>query len=231
MLRKICSEQLERINSLRRKHTEKLAVDYHKLDMTKLIYNLPDTGIPRKIIEEIKNLGYKAIFDSHKTKIYKHFIKNWDDVISEGQSMLFFGTPGNGKTFFASYLAIKLLISQGNKNNFDISVRYKRFFDIVQSFKKTDHMPSELMNTYSAPSLLIIDEINRQSGFTTDINILHNIVDERICMNKPTIIISNGTLDHIKNNIVDTSVFDRIRASGPYPFVNFSGESRREYKL
>lgn len=140
-----------------------------------------------------------------------NYIDNLDFNLSVGAGLLFYGSPGTGKTHIAIGIALKFL-----ENN--LSVMYVRASQIAREIKETwsknsKKKESEIYEKYAAPELLIIDEIGRQFGTDTEKMILFEIINERYEQMKPIIAITN--LDGVNlSEFIGAAALDRLKENG-----------------
>ena len=142
---------------------------------------------------------------------------------TDGSCLIFSGDVGNGKTHLAAAIANKI-IKKGAQPLF-ISVS-KAVRSVKETYSRgSDISERQALDTFVIPELLILDEVGVQFGTDFEKNILFEIINTRYEKMLPTLLISNLSLDAMKNYIGERS-FDRMRENGG-KVVIFDWESYR----
>lgn len=128
-----------------------------------------------------------------------------------GQGLIFCGGVGTGKTHLAIGIGHQVMA-------LGYSALYLVLMDALRAVKETyrkDSVVSEaaVFAKFTAPDLLILDEVGMQFGSSTEQMILFGIMNSRYNQQKPTIIISNLALAPITEYLGDR-VMDRMREGG-----------------
>lgn len=138
-----------------------------------------------------------------------------------GGGLIMTGNPGTGKTHLAIGLGRDL-------SNLGWFVAYQNLTELIRSIRATwkDDTKSEdeIIRRLKAVDLLIIDEVGAQAGSDNERNIVFEIINGRYENVKPTIIISNYSINEVAEFISERSV-DRITQGGAV--LNFTWESQR----
>lgn len=180
-------------------------------------------ALPRRF--ETKTLSSYRVENKGQENALKtamDYVGNLERNLSVGAGLLFYGSPGTGKTHIAIGIALKFL-----ENN--LSVMYVRASQIAREIKETwsknsKKRESEIYEKYSAPELLIIDEIGRQFGTDTEKMILFEIINERYEQMKPIIAVTN--LDGVNlSEFIGVAALDRLKENGRS--VRFDWDSMR----
>ena len=156
-------------------------------------------------------------------------MKSMADAIKSGKrtgNLILIGGVGTGKTMLTSGLVCDLVV-----DGYKPAIR--RVIDIIRKMKNTWRKDSEitedqLIDNLVALDLLIIDEIGVQFGSDTEKMFIFDIIDGRYNKMKPTILISNLTMEGIKKCIGDRCV-DRLREDGG-KVIAFDFDSQRGRK-
>jgi DNA replication protein DnaC len=140
-----------------------------------------------------------------------------------GQSNVFIGKPGTGKTHIGRALGALCVRAK-------MRARIETTAEIIRAIKGTwskDSTSSEegMIDWYAERDFLVIDEVGVQFGSDTERRMLFEIVDIRYQYQRPTLFISNHTLKEVQG-FLGERVFDRLREDGGTVYV-FDGESRR----
>lgn len=153
----------------------------------------------------------------------KNYVKNFNDFKKDGKGLLFHGTVGTGKTFYAASIA-NALIDEGYKV---LMTNFSRMTNELQgTFEKQAYIDD--LNNYT---LLIIDDlgVERTSDYVKEI--VYNIIDSRYSSGLPLIITTNLTMDEIKKpqEIGYSRIYDRILEMC-FP-IEVNGNSRRRQNV
>jgi len=141
-------------------------------------------------------------------------------------NLILIGSVGTGKTMLTSGLVCEL-----TRDGFSPAIR--RVIDIIRKMKNTWRKDSEitednLIRNLVGLDLLIIDEIGVQFGSDTEKMFIFDIIDGRYNKMKPTILISNLTMEGIKECIGERCI-DRLREDGG-KVIAFDFDSQRGRK-
>lgn len=153
------------------------------------------------------------------------YADNFADVKRTGQSLMFIGLPGTGKNHLAAGIALQVMREH--------SVLFTTLLRAVRRVKDTwtskTETETQAIESLVFPSLLILDEVGVQFGSDTEKLILFDVLNERYEKRKPTILLSNLTLDEVRAYLGER-IFDRLREDGGKFFV-FDWQSYRGRKL
>lgn len=158
--------------------------------------------------------GFKA--ETEVQKRVKDFViefcKGIRARISNGDSLIFSGGFGNGKSHLACAIA-KVAMEAGFSCQF---VTLSRLIAEVHESWGAGHRESELeiIKRYAGLDLLIIDEIGAQYGTPAEVKILFDVLGDRYGEMRSTILISNAPL----------VVSKKQAAAGIKPLVSFIGD-------
>lgn len=183
------------------------------------------SGIPERFID--RRLGtFKASTAAQKRALTfaQHYADHFDDCLKSGRSALFIGRVGTGKTHLAVGIGMQLMERDGRAVLFQTVMRAVRRVKDTWSRNSTQS-ESEAIASLVFPDLLILDEVGVQFNSDTERLILFDVLNERYEKRKPTLLLSNFTLDEVKA-CVGERVFDRLREDGG-EFVSFDWESHR----
>ena len=141
-----------------------------------------------------------------------------------GRSALFIGAFGTGKTHLAIGIALEIMQAYGYSALFTTVLRAIRRVKGTWS-RDADESETAAVAAMVYPDLLILDEIGVQFGSEAEKNILMDIINERYEALKPTIMLSNLTIEGVRSYIGER-VFERMRENGGQCIV-FDWESHR----
>lgn len=188
----------------------------------------------RKHIEKLKKEGIcselflKYIFKNDDgrnpeiSKFCKKYVENWLDVLSKNMGILFYGSVGTGKTFFA-YCITNALIEK------EINVIGTNFPSIINKLQSSGfNEREEYMNKLMKCSLLVIDDLGSERNTKFGLEHVYNIIDSRYRSCKPIIITTNLDINDLIycDNVDLKRIYDRILEK-TIP-ISLYGESRRK---
>lgn len=128
-----------------------------------------------------------------------------------GQSLIFVGKPGTGKTHLAVGIGMHLL-RQGRPVLFTTVQRAIRRVRDTWS-RESGETESQAVAALVFPDLLILDEVGVQSGSEFEKNQLFDILNERYETRRPTLLLSNLDVEGVRAYLGDR-IFDRLREDG-----------------
>lgn len=141
-------------------------------------------------------------------RLAKAYVENYS--ANPARSLIFSGTTGTGKT----HLGIAIMKSLLNRG---LECRYTTFGNALSAIKETygpesTRHESDVLNDYIRPDVLVLDEVGIVSLSKADDMLLYKIIDGRYIRKKGTIVISNLSIDELKNFMGDR-VSDRLRSN------------------
>jgi DNA replication protein DnaC len=127
-----------------------------------------------------------------------------------GANVLMIGSPGTGKNMLAAIMAQEII-----KRDFMClhTTAMKLVRRVKESWRDKEESEQEVINSFVAPALLIIDEIGVQFGSSTEQLFLTEIINERYEKRRPTILISNLKLSQL-TEVMGERVIDRFYDDG-----------------
>lgn len=154
----------------------------------------------------------------------RRYADTWPERLAAGTSMAMIGRCGTGKNHLAVGLAKKII------RDHRASVMITDVMQITRAVKSTWHASSErteadVLADFLSPDLLIIDELGAQLGSLSEMAILQELINARYESVLPTIVISNLTLEQLRQGVGDRIV-DRVTDGGRNRLV-FNWESFR----
>ncbi|MBR0576569.1 ATP-binding protein [Proteiniclasticum sp. BAD-10] len=143
------------------------------------------------------------------------YIANFD---RETRNLLFFGSPGTGKTFLSGCIARELL-DKG------VLVVYRTADALIQNLKDVKFNDNtELLELLTQCDLLIIDDLGTE--LTTEFSKveLFNFLNMKLLKKKKMLISTNLTIENLKNKY-DERIYSRL--VGDFALFKFLGEDLR----
>lgn len=150
----------------------------------------------------------------------RKYVERWEEMLAESIGILFYGSVGTGKTFFASCVGNALL----DKMVPVVSTNFPRLLNLLQGSQEKQ----KLLDRLSIYKLLIIDDlgVERDSSFAAEQ--VFNVIDARDSSKLPLIVTTNLTLEELENpvSMQYARIYDRVMALCPVRF-KMTGDSRR----
>ena len=163
--------------------------------------------------------------EKYALKVCKKYADNFEARLEAGGGLVLCGMPGTGKTHLAAAIANQVISENMNTVVFSSVISAMRR---VKSTYSRDSIESEdyAIKSFTSPDLLILDEVGVQFGSDAEKIILFEIINIRYQDMKPTILISNLSIDDLKDYIGDR-VIDRMY-EGKGAVISFDWESYRK---
>lgn len=157
-------------------------------------------------------------------KVCKAYAAKWPDRLKQGGGMVMCGKPGTGKNHLALAIAKHVIAEHQSSALFTTALRVARKFKSSWG-KNAEITEQEVIETYTRPDLLIIDEVGVQFGSDSEKLILFEIINTRYEKMRPTILISNLPKDEL-SAFIGERVIDRMNDGGGCTLA-FTWESYR----
>lgn len=158
--------------------------------------------------------------DAKISNACKRYVERWEEMSADNIGILFHGTVGTGKTFFASCIGNGLL----KKRVSVAATNFPRLLNLLHGAQEKQ----KLLDRLRLYSLLIVDDlgVERDSGFAMEQ--VFNVIDARAVSGLPLIVTTNLTLDELERpaSMQAARIYDRVLELCPVRF-KLTGESRR----
>ncbi|MBR5125815.1 MAG: ATP-binding protein [Oscillospiraceae bacterium] len=156
----------------------------------------------------------------------RRYVELWKQMAGKNMGLLFWGAPGNGKTFAAACIANAFIES---RDPFAPTVIMSTFGSILrQHLARSPQEKEQHMADLLGCGLLILDDLGMERQTEYSREQIFNIVDGRYLAHKPMIITTNLTLTQLKSpeTMAEQRIYDRVlEMCVP---VCFDGESLRQ---
>lgn len=186
---------------------------------------LGDSGIPARFTDrtldkfEAKNEGQKSAY-----AFAIEYSEKFGQVLKTGRSAIFCGKPGTGKTHLSVGIGLSVMKRGGIVLFTTVQRMMRRIKDAWR--KDSEESESDVINLFSSPDLLIIDEIGVQFGSDFERNAMFDILNDRYENRLPTLLLSNLSPTEVKE-FLGERVFDRLREDGgacvPFNWDSYRG--------
>lgn len=145
-------------------------------------------------------------------KVCMAYAARWPERLKQGGGLVMCGKPGTGKNHLAFAIARHVISEYQSSARFTSAIRIARNFKSTWN-KSADKSEAQVIEGYSSPDLLIIDEIGVQFGSEAEKMILFEVINNRYEDMKPTILISNLPKDEL-SAFIGERVIDRMNDGG-----------------
>lgn len=152
------------------------------------------------------------------------FVDTWPERRKAGSGLLMLGNTGNGKTHLGAAI-IRAVTKQG------ASARYTTVGDMLRAVRATYGKDSELregdaLERFVWPDLLVLDEVGVERDSEHVKSTLFHVINKRYERLRPTVVISNLTVEAFRDAVGDR-VVDRLKDGGG-KFIPFDWSSHRK---
>lgn len=140
-------------------------------------------------------------------EVCKNYFKNFNSNYNENIGMFLNGGVGIGKTYAVSCLANELMNNGVGVICTSINALLRRFKDNYSN----GISERTVLNDISSVNLLILDDLGTEQNTEWFNSIFYEIIDTRYRSNKPLIITSNLSIDHIESRYhkrVNSRIFE-----------------------
>lgn len=158
---------------------------------------------------------YHATFESDNGQVpqmeqVRQYVAHWNEMRQENVGLLFWGPPGNGKTFAAACIANGLI---KHESTFPPTIRMTTFGTILNKLPALSPADKEYyLNDLKRCDLLILDDfgMERQTDYAREQ--VFGIIDGRYLAQKPLIVTTNLSLNEMKstNELAAKRIYDRV---------------------
>ena len=133
------------------------------------------------------------------------YVEHWETMRSENIGYLLWGNVGTGKSYFAGCIANALMEQE-------IPVCMTNFATILNDLFTGAEGRNEYITRLCAYPLLILDDFGMERGTEYGLEQVYNVVDSRYRSNKPLIVTTNLTLEHLQHpeDTTHARIYDRL---------------------
>ena len=176
---------------------------------------------------------YEARFDSDNGCVSQMeqarlYVANWNEMRKNHLGLMFWGQPGNGKTFAAACIANALIEISGLDSPTVKMTTLGTILNKLPGMSAQDKY--RYLNRFQTCDLLILDDFGMERRSDYARKQVFNIINERYQAQKPLIVTTNLSLNELihPTDMAENRTYSRVREMC-VP-VCFDGESLRQAK-
>lgn len=154
--------------------------------------------------------------DQRVLRICRNYVEHFDEMLAHNVGLLFYGSPGTGKTFAASCIANALMERR-------VTVLVTSIVRLTANMFGDDL--NELLHRMNTARLLVLDDFGAERNTDFKAEQIFAVIDARYAAKKPMIITTNLTDFKTETDVRRRRVYDRIfEVCTP---IKMDGESKR----
>jgi len=157
--------------------------------------------------------------DNAISKTCRKYVERWEEMRKDNMGILFYGSKGTGKTFYASCIYNELL-----KNR--ILAGFTSTVNLMNVLSKWDK--TDVFECIEKVRLLVLDDLGAERDTSYGAELMYSVIDARYKTGLPTIITTNLDLGEMKaeTDIWRSRIYDRVIEMCPIA-IPMAGESKR----
>lgn len=152
------------------------------------------------------------------------YVDQFEENYRAGRSLILSGNIGTGKTHLASGIVQQVIRKFGAVAHIVSAAEIIRIAKGAM-VRGAEYTERDVINELAGLDLLVIDEIGAQKGSEYELGLLHEVIDRRYQLVRPTVVVSNLPASTLGQFIGDRAL-DRLRQNGGQA-VGFSWSSMR----
>jgi DNA replication protein DnaC len=151
----------------------------------------------------------------------KRYVEQWEEMRADNIGLLFYGSVGRGKSFYASCIANALL----EKMVPVAATDFQRLLNLLQNAKDRQ----KLIDRLRIYKLLVIDDLGAERDSAYAAEQVYSIINSRSRSEQPIIVTTNLTWEELENpsSMQYKRIYDRVLEMCPVR-IKMVGESRRK---
>lgn len=151
----------------------------------------------------------------------RRYVERWEEMRAENVGILFHGTVGTGKSFYASCIGNGLL----EKRVPVAATNFPRLLNLLQGTQERQ----KLLDRLAIYKLLILDDLGVERDSPYAAEQIFNVIDARASSRLPVIVTTNLTLEELEHpsSMQYARIYDRVLEMCPVR-LKLIGTSRRK---
>ncbi len=157
--------------------------------------------------------------DTPIARTCRSYVDDWDEMKRGNYGILFFGSKGTGKSFYASCIINALR----DQKVIACMTSTANLMSVLSAWDK-----SETMDAISRVPILVLDDLGAERDTSYSAELLYNVINTRYASQKPTIVTTNIDLADMQSeeDLWRARIYDRVIEMCPIT-IRMQGESRR----
>ena len=154
------------------------------------------------------------------SKTCRRYVEQWDEMKRNNMGILFFGSRGTGKSFYASCIVNAMIERK-------VRAVMTTTANLMQILSATWDK-SETLNAVNRVPLLALDDLGAERDTSYSAELMYNVINTRYNAKLPTIVTTNLDFGDMKaeEDIWRGRIYDRVIEMCPIA-IPMTGESRR----
>lgn len=154
------------------------------------------------------------------SNVCRRYVEKWDEMKKDNMGILFYGSVGTGKSFYACAIVNALI----EKRVPATVTNFPRLLNILQNAGEKQRYIDHLQ----AYHLLVIDDLGVERDTPYAAEIVYSVIDARARSGLPLIVTTNLTMEELKNptSMQFARIYDRVLDLCPIT-LKMTGDSRR----
>ena len=152
--------------------------------------------------------------------VCRRYVEKWDEMKKDNMGVLFYGSVGTGKSFYACAIVNALI----EKRVPATVTNFPRLLNILQNANERQKYIDHLQ----AYHLLVIDDLGVERDTPYAAEIVYSVIDARARSGLPLIVTTNLTMEELKTptSMQFARIYDRVLDLCPIT-LKMTGDSRR----
>lgn len=170
---------------------EKEEAEFRHREKMQEIQRMRSVGFPDREMQKC-TFENDDMSNEKVSSICRKYVENFKDMKQKGKGLLFFGSVGTGKTFYAACIANALI----DKGYPCLVTNFARLTNTITGMYEGKQEYLDSLNNYS---LLVIDDLASERNTEYMNEVVFNLIDARYRSGLPIIITTNLTADELKH--------------------------------